>query len=435
MNKKDKHIKPGYHLTEVGIIPMDWELKTYGEIFSFLNTAQYSRDELSENWGVLYLHYWDIHVKFSNKLDVWNATLPTISETQLKKYSLVKDWDLIMADASEDYNWIWKSIEVFWLGKKKLISGLHTFLMRDNQWKLVNGFRGYLHENNTIKTQFDRLATWLKVYGVSKNNLKKVIIPVPNKSEQSAIAQALYDTDTLICSLDELIEKKKSIKQGTMQELLTGKRRLPWFENKWSNIAIWDFWFCYWWLTWKSKKDFGSGNARYIPFLNIMRWPVIDINYFDSVNLNVGESQNKAQMYDLFFNWSSETPEELWMCSVLLEDIPDLYLNSFCFWFRIKNLKEIDWLFLSYFFRSNQGRKVIFSLAQWATRYNLSKTAFLKSEISIPDFAEQIAISEIIKNMDSEISELEKKRDKYKQIKQGMMSELLTGNIRLLWVK
>jgi type I restriction enzyme S subunit len=78
----------------------------------------------------------------------------------------------------------------------------------------------------------------LKVYGVSKNNLKKVIIPVPSKSEQSAIATILSDTDALIVSLDGLIEKKKAIKQGTMQELLTGKRRLPGFSGKWEEKKI-----------------------------------------------------------------------------------------------------------------------------------------------------------------------------------------------------
>ncbi len=413
MNKKDKHIKPGYRLTEVGIIPVDWELKTYGEVFSFLNTAQYSRDELSENWDVLYLHYWDIHVKFSNKLDVWNTTLPTISEIQLKKYSLVKDWDLIMADASEDYNWIWKSIEVFWLGKKKLISGLHTFLMRDNQWKLVNGFRGYLHENKAIKTQFDRLATWLKVYGVSKNNLKKVIIPVPNKSEQSAIAQALSDTDALISSLDELIEKKKAIKQGTIQELLTWKRRLPGFNGEWKTRKISEIWKVWRWRVISHREINNSRKWEYPVYSSqtANHWIMGYIDTYDFEGEYITWTTDGENAWTVFYrDGKFNCTNVCWTIKVIRDDA---YCISLILW--ISTYKHVS--------RNLANPK-------------LMNDPMKKIEIFFPDsIEEQKEIWKFISNLNSEISELEKKRDKYKQIKQGMISELLTGNIRLLWVK
>jgi len=134
----------------------------------------------------------------------------------------------------------------------------------------------------------------------------------------------------------------------------------------------------------------------------------------------------------LLFNGSSETPEEVGMCSVLLDFIPNLYLNSFCFGFRLNNLNQSNALYFSYYFRSNEGRKLLFSIAQGYTRYNLSKNSFLKVKLSLPSFKEQTAIAEVLSDMDSEIEALEKKLDKYKKVKQGMMQELLTGKKRLI---
>ena len=120
------------------------------------------------------------------------------------------------------------------------------------------------------------------------------------------------------------------------------------------------------------------------------------------------------------------------MCSVLLDEIPILYLNSFCFGFRLYDELNNDGLFLSYYFRSEYGRKKFFSLAQGATRYNLSKKNFLQMDIELPTPVEQRNISAILLEMDKEIKALESKLEKYKQIKQGMMQNLLTGRIRLV---
>jgi type I restriction enzyme, S subunit len=198
-------VKAGYKQTEVGIIPEDWEVKTYGDIFDFLTTATYSRAELTEVDDVKYVHYGDIHTKWNFFLDVKLSNLPTIRDTQVKKYNLLKDGDIIMADASEDYTGVGKSVEVKNLGLVQAISGQHTFLLRDKNEVFVNGFRGYIHFIKAVKTQFDQLATGLKVYSVSKGNLKVVKIPVPTKLEQTLIATALSDADALISTLKNLI--------------------------------------------------------------------------------------------------------------------------------------------------------------------------------------------------------------------------------------
>ena len=112
-----------------------------------------------------------------------------------------------MADASEDYEGIGKSVEVKNIKDRKAISGLHTFLLRGKKDVFSNGFKAYLHSNKIIKTQYDKLATGLKVYGVSKGNLKLIQIPLPPLPEQTAIATVLSDTDSLLQAIEKKIAK------------------------------------------------------------------------------------------------------------------------------------------------------------------------------------------------------------------------------------
>ncbi len=341
------------------------------------------------------------------------------------KYENIQDGDVIMVDASEDLIGLNKSVEVFGIGNKEYIAGLHTFLLRDKNSTIIETFRGLILNSDAVKEQMLRAAVGMKVFGVSKPQLKQISIPVPTKAEQTAIATALSDTDALIESLEKLIAKKRLIKQGAMQELLKPKE--GWVVKRLGELGK-----PYGGLSGKSKVDFTDGKYPYIPFMNIMSNPIIDTNYLDYVNIGSNEIQNNAIKGDLFFNGSSETPEEVGMCSVLLSDIQNLYLNSFCFGYRLIKDYQTDGLYLSYFFRSSEGRKLFFSMAQGATRYNLSKANFNKLEIKLPPPSEQTRIASILSDMDKEIEALEAKLEKYRKIKVGMMQQLLTGKIRLV---
>jgi len=134
----------------------------------------------------------------------------------------------------------------------------------------------------------------------------------------------------------------------------------------------------------------------------------------------------------LFFNGSSETPEEVGFCSVLMEDIPNLYLNSFCFGFRFNSDANVCGLFFAYWFRGADGRAAMSVLAQGATRYNIAKSAFMRLSIPQPSREEQTAIATVLSDMDAELAALETRRDKTRALKQGMMQALLTGRIRLV---
>lgn len=267
---------------------------------------------------------------------------------------------------------------------------------------------------------------------ITGTQLKGIPIPTPAPEEQVKIVSALSEIDALIRTLDQLIAKKRDIQQAAMQQLLTGQRRLPRFSGEWEVKPMRALGNTYGGLTGKTKNDFGHGEARYIPFMNVMTDTVIDASWLEPVDVAPDEAQNLAKKGDLFFNGSSETPEEVGFCSVLLEEIPNLYLNSFCFGFRFNAAAKVNGLFFAYWFRSKAGRAAMAVLAQGATRYNIAKSAFLQLAIPQPSEEEQTAIASILTDMDTELAALEARQDKARQLKHGMMQELLTGRIRLV---
>lgn len=262
--------------------------------------------------------------------------------------------------------------------------------------------------------------------------LKQLQLLVPDLPEQRAIAKALSDMNALLGALERFIAKKRDLKQATMQQLLTGQTRLPGFQGEWEVKTLGDLGSTFGGLTGKTKADFGEGSSQYITFMNVMTNVVIDCSAFERVNVSPTESQNRVVKGDLLFNGSSETPEEVALCSVLTEEIPNLFLNSFCFGFRFREGAEANGSFLAYYLRSKAGRELMKSLAQGSTRYNLSKIALLKSPFSLPCQSEQTAIATVLSDMDAELAALEQRLAKTRALKQGMMQELLTGRTRLV---
>ncbi|MEQ1629893.1 MAG: restriction endonuclease subunit S, partial [Gallionella sp.] len=269
-------------------------------------------------------------------------------------------------------------------------------------------------------------------FKLSKAALIQLPCALPSPLEQRAITTALSDVDALLAAQEKLIAKKRDIKQAAMQQLLTGKQRLPGFSEKWEVMRMKSLGNTYGGLTGKTKVDFGHGRAQYIPFMNVMTDTVIDVDWLELVDVSSNEVQNLTQKGDLFFNGSSETPEEVGFCSVLLQDVPNLYLNSFCFGFRFNSDAKVNGLFFAYWFRSVKGREKMAVLAQGATRYNIAKSAFLKLELPQPPEEEQAAIATVLSDMDADLAALEQQRDKTRALKQGMMQALLTGRIRLV---
>lgn len=204
----------------------EWEVKTFGEMFQFLNTANNARSDLVESGDIQYVHYGDIHTKWRTFLDCSRDAIPFIHKDKVSNIPFLEDADVVMADASEDYEGIGISVEVKNVANRKVVAGLHTLLLRGDKTILADGFKGYLQYIPDVKDALKKAATGISVYGISKNNLKHISIRVPDIAEQRAIATTLSDMDEEIAELEQRREKTRALKQGMMQELLTGKVRL-----------------------------------------------------------------------------------------------------------------------------------------------------------------------------------------------------------------
>ncbi|KAA6507597.1 restriction endonuclease subunit S [Helicobacter pylori] len=268
-------------------------------------------------------------------------------------------------------------------------------------------------------------------YSISKDKILDFEIPLPPLNEQVAIANILSGLDRYLYSLDALILKKESVKKALSFELLSQRKRLKGFNQAWQKVRLGDIGITISGLAGKTKQDFINGNAKYITFLNVLNNIIIDTSILENVKIYPNEKQNSFKKYDLFFNTSSETPKEVGMCAVLLDDIDQVFLNSFCFGFRIFD-KAVDSLFLSYLINSEIGRKAFENLAQGSTRYNLSKSGFNNVCLILPPLNEQAAIANILSDLDSEIISLKNKKRQFENIKKALNHDLMSAKIRVL---
>ncbi len=314
-------------------------------------------------------------------------------------------------------------------GRYAIQNQLVRFRAYEDTSKLYASYLFRHFHSNGVFQKISLQTTSIAHLGVSR--FARLNASWPPLPEQRAIAAALSDADDLLQSLDRLIAKKRDVKHGVMQQLLTGTTRLPGFEGAWETKRLGDLGETYGGLSGKTKDDFGHGEETYVTFLNAIENVTLREAILEPVDIRPDERQNRVRPGDLIFNGTSETPDELAMGSVVPADFPTACLNSFCFGFRGKSGDTFDPNFLAYTFRGTPGRMLLRALAQGATRYNLSKSQFRDLTLPLPATSEQRAIAAVLSDMEAEIDALEARRDKVAAIKQGMMQELLTGRTRL----
>lgn len=251
----------------------------------------------------------------------------------------------------------------------------------------------------------------------------KLSLP-PTLAEQQAIAEALSDADALIESLEQLIAKKRQIKQGAMQELLTGKRRLPGFSREWAVKRLGDIAeMASGGTPPSSNPAFYDGDVPWVSISDITKSGKT-INATERNLTGAGFSNSAAQMFPmgtvLYAMYAS-----LGECS--LAGVP---LCSSQAILGIKPKASLDNEFL-YFYLTQQKRTVQ-AMGQHGTQSNLNKGIVQAFELRLPPVDEQRAIASILRDVDDEITEVEARLAKARQLKQGMMQELLTGRIRLI---
>jgi type I restriction enzyme S subunit len=390
-------LKKGYKQTEVGLIPDEWKIMTIDQIFEFHSTSNYSKAQMLTDGEIGCFHYGLIHSIPNTNYDIQNGVKYFVTKQQAK-YEFIKEGDVVMVDASEDLSGVNKSIEISGVDDKLYISGLHTFLLRDRGF-FEKYFRGSILNSYLTKAQFYRLAVGMKVFGVSKQQLKTVLLPIPTKSEQTAIASALSDADAYIKSLEKLIEKKYQIKQGAMQELL--KPKDGWEVKKLGEL-------CNKITTGKLDANAMNPDGEYRFYTCARDFSYIDQYAFDDeVLLISGNGENVGYVH--YYNGKFNAYQRTYILSGFKVNIQfiKLYLDKFL---EIRIRKEV----------------------------NLGNTPYIKMdtltdmEIFLPPKEVQGFISEKLIDLDNELKSLSIKLYKAKAIKQGMMQNLLTGKIRLL---
>ena len=304
-------------------------------------------------------------------------------------------------------------------------------LIRPDQKKINEDFLHYYLRSTYIQWQVQQEASIQAQPSLSLQQIGNFKINVPPLPEQIKIAEILSTWDNAINTVQKLLANSQQQKKALMQQLLTGKKRFVGFEGEWEEKRLGDIGCTFTGLSGKTKEDFGVGSP-YITYMNIFSNSKINVSIFDRVKVSENENQSQVKFGDIFFTTSSETPKEVGMSSVLLDKVEIVYLNSFCFGFRLHSFSVLSPYFARFLFRGAHIRRVISKLAQGATRYNLSKTQLLKIVFKIPStIEEQQKIAAVLTTADQEIDNLRAQLNHLKQEKKALMQQLLTGKRRV----
>lgn len=262
------------------------------------------------------------------------------------------------------------------------------------------------------------------IYGRDLVNFE---ISFPTLPEQTKIANFLTAIDGKIQSLKKKKDLLEQYKKGIMQKLFSQELRFKTSDGNdfpdWEVKKLGEVGKTYGGLSGKSKEDFGIGKP-YIQYKQIFDDSKIDISRFELVDIKENENQNKVNFGDVFFTVSSETPNEIGMSSVLLDEVAELYLNSFCFGFRANSLNDLSPYFSQYLFRSENFRNEIIKLAQGSTRYNMSKIQLMKIEIGLPCLKEQTLIANFLSAIDDKINHTQTEILKTEHWKKGLLQKM-----------
>jgi type I restriction enzyme, S subunit len=395
-------VKEGYKQTEVGVIPEDWSLVTLSEV-CLLSKKKHTPINSNDNYKCIELEH------------VEQNTGRLLDYTESKKQLSQKNY--------------------FYIGSV-LFGKLRPYLRKfhyagfdgvcsTEMWVLlpsVNTDSKYLYYlmqsepvieacNKSVGTKMPR-ADW--------NIVNNTLVGLPPLPEQKAIATALSDIDGLIDSLSKLIEKKKNIKQGAMQELLTGKKRLEGFSGEWKERQLGEIGEVNMCKRIFAHQTTASGD---IPFYKIG-------TFGKKPDAHIARS-----LYDEYVKkYSFPIKGDILLSAagtigrtVEFNGTPSYFQDSNIVWIEIDKSKICNEYLYHYY------RVIQWASSEGSTISRLYNGIIKATNIKLPPtLAEQTAIATILSDMDLEIEKLQSKLDKYKAIKQGMMQELLTGRIRLL---
>lgn len=423
-------ITKGYKKTEVGVIPEEWGVKKIGEILRLCQYGSAAKSELNGTTPVLRMGNLD------NGLIDWDDLVYTSNYREIQNYSLCKDDILFNRTNSPDL-----------VGK--------TAIYHAEKSAIFAGYLIRLQVNTEVSAEFlNRIMNSayfksfcknVKTDGVSQsninaNNLKSAWIPLPPLPEQKAIAEVLSDMDALIEVQKELIAKKRDIKQGAMQDLLSGRVRLPGYETKdWKHTDIGDIpndW---------AVKELGAFST----FLNGIGFPIMyqgkkngDLPFCKVSDMNlvgnevyITRANNYISYKDARTLHSSIIPRNSIIFAkvgaALLLNRRRIVKNEICIDNNMMSLTPNQSVDLYYIYQNLMAIDFA-DYAQEGALPSINSSQISKIPILFPPLLEQQAIAQVLSDMDDELETLEAELEKLYHMKRGMMQELLTGRIRLI---
>ena len=406
----------------------EWDEKKLGDFLEFYSTNSLSRECLNyESGKIRNIHYGDIHMKFPTILDVQKEIIPFINKdidtSKIKEDSYCKDGDLIIADASEDYNDIGKAIEIENIAHDKILAGLHTILARDTKGVTAKRFKGYLLLNDAVRKQIKILAAGAKVLGISKTNLVKVTVKLPSKEEQEKIANFLTKVDKLIEKQDEKVSNLEQYKKGMMQKVFSQKIRFK--KDDGGEYPGWE------------KKKINDIAHTFIGLVTTMTENYVE----DGVKLirNSDIKENKVVM-DKLINLDKQFAEKNESRYFKLGDVVTVHTGDIgtsaviedelvgALGFATINTRPIKEVvnsyYLAHYFNSYDNKKYAIRMSTGDGRSNYNLKDFDHCKVKLPCLEEQTKIVNFLSNIDSIVEKEKEKVEELRLWKKGLLQQM-----------
>lgn len=416
-------ISKGYKQSKVGIIPEDWQTRNISScctIKARIGWQGLTKSEYLDNGDYLLITATDFENGFIN----WASCFYVSEERYLQDTNIqIQPGDVLI---SKDGT-IGKVAFLPTIPKPGTLNSGVFVVRPKNGFKIDRTFLSLIFKSVWFKEFIDQLTAGSTIVHLYQKDFVKFNLVFPESfDEQKRIADALSDVDELIAALNQQIEKKRQIKEGAMQQLLTGKTRLPGFNEPWDYDVLGN-----------NSNIFRGGSPR--PIENYLTTSPDGVHW-----VKIGDVSTNAKYIETtqekIISEGVKYSREVYAGDFLLSNSmsfgrPYILKINGCIhdgWLVIQDYQEtfnID--FLYYILGSSQVNQQYKSMAAGSSVLNLNKDIVHRVVIPIPTIAEQIAIAQILSDMDEEIRQLEAERDKYMLVKQGMMQELLTGKTRL----
>ena len=424
------NIPAGYKDSAVGVIPQEWEVRTFQELGSMLGTNTLSRDKMNECSGCAQnIHYGDVLVKYGEVLDCTSMNIPWVNSDcgNANLGTNLQNGDIVISDTAEDYT-VGKATEVQGVGTKIVLSGLHTIVFRPNVGMFASNFLGYYFNSTIYRAQLYPLIQGIKVCSISKKAISNTKLAVPPMEEQRKIAEILGAWDEAIEKQSRLIERLEVRKRALMQRLLTGRVRLPNFTTPWQKVKLCEI----------GKFDKGAGvpknkitssGCKAITYGEIYTKYNYVINRFASyIDEETARESKEISSGTILFAGSGETLEDIGKCVAFIDE-GVAYAGGDIIIF--KPTIEVDSLVLSYILNSPSAIKQKRKYGQGHSVVHIYQKDLAKIELELPYLSEQKAIAEVLTAADNEIATHRKKLEALRLQKRGLMQQLLTGKIRV----